>query len=526
MFIGIDIGTSATKCVLIDEAGEVLASASSGYAVEQPRAGWSQQRPGVWWQAACAAVRETLRVAAAGTAKGDAAEFGRAVRGIGLSGQMHGSCLLDAPSLEAARTESVDALRPALLWNDQRTSDECAEIEAAFGSRAAVVERVGNAPLTGFTLPKLMWVRKHEPRVWREVAGWCMPKDFVRLQMTGEMATDVGDAAGTLLLNVDERRWDGEFAERFGVERHTLPRLVESGSAAGELTAFAADALGLRAGVPVVAGSGDNQMGAIGAGVIEPGAVLATLGTSGVIYAHADRPKKDLAGESPGRVHTMCAADGTVDRCGGWAITGVTLSAAGSLAWFRDSCAPEATYEALLTEAESSPPGARGVVFLNSLTGERCPHPDPSARGAFVGLTSRHTRGDLVRALLEGVTFSMKQILDIVESTGVRIDRVRLGGGGNRSQLWRQMQADVYGRPVTSLTAEEGPAFGAALLAAVRGGAFPDLRTACARTLEEHETLEAGDAAGKYAEPLSLHQGLYERLAPTFGRLAAVDEAG
>ncbi|MBK7404022.1 MAG: xylulokinase [Phycisphaerales bacterium] len=514
--LGIDIGTSSTKAVLCDTAGAILATASSPHALLTPRPGWSEQEPEGWWRATVSAVRTVLEQSGL-----DAAS----ILGVGLSGQMHGSVLLGAEALQSGGL-NAPSLRPALLWNDQRTAPQCEWIERTVGGREALVRMVGNAALAGFTLPKLLWVREHEPEVWRRVASWCLPKDYVRLRLTGQLATDVGDAAGTLLLDVDRRRWSEEACATFGIDPSCLAPVLESCAPAGRISAWAHQETGLAEGTIVVCGSGDNQCGAVGAGVVEPGLVLAALGTSGVVYAHAEAPTRDLgaSGAPAGRVHTMCAADGTAGTSGHWCLAGCTLSAAGSLQWLHDALFPDTSYERLLAEAGASPPGAAGLIFLPYLTGERCPHPDPSARGAFVGLTSRHTRGHLVRAVVEGVTLTMRQILEIVANVDVRASRIRLGGGGAKTAFWRQLQADVYDAPVELPNTEEGPAFGAALMGGVGAGVWPGVAEACRETLgvTEHREPEAKLAAF-YAELLSQFGLAYPALREQFAALSRFD---
>ena len=514
--LGIDVGTSSTKAVVCDAHGTILATVSAPHQLLTPRPGWSEQEPESWWHATVHAVRGVL-----GTPGVSAAQ----IVGVGLSGQMHGSVLLPAESL-AGDASGAKALRPALLWNDQRTAAQCATIVAAAGGRDRLVNMVGNAALTGFTLPKLLWVREHEPETWSRVAGWCLPKDFVRLRLTGEFATDVGDAAGTLLFDVDRRSWSNPAHALFDLDPSLAAPVHESCAGAGRITAWAESQTGLRKGTPVVAGSGDNQCGAVGAGVVEPGLVLATLGTSGVIYAHSELPLKDAQGDAAkaGRVHTMCAGDGRAGTPGHWSLTGCMLSAAGSLAWLHDSLFPEVAYDTLLTEAEAVAPGAAGLVFLPHLTGERCPHPDPDARGAFVGLTARHGRGHMVRAVVEGVTLTMRQILDIFSEVGVEASRVRLGGGGSRGAFWRQLQADIYGTTVELPNTEEGPAFGAALMAGVGAGVWNDLVEACRETVRvsESRSPEPG-TAGLYESLLQQYCTLYPDLRAHFPGLAAFD---
>lgn len=518
LLLGIDIGTSSTKGVLTDEAGRLVAVRSANYPVSHPRPGWSEQDPQLWWSAAISVIRGLNEVAAS---RGDR------VAAVGLSGQMHGSVLLghDAAHRGAA---AGTPLRPALLWNDQRTAPQCAEIEAAAGGRLALIDEVGNAPLTGFTLPKLLWVRRYEPEVWTKTGLVLLPKDYVRFMLTDRAAIDVGDAAGTLLMHVESRQWSRRMLDAVGLNPAILPPIVESGAVAGHVSPAAAAATGLAEGTPVVAGSGDNMMGAVGAGVVRPGTVLATLGTSGVIYAHSDHPRKDVhSTEASGRVHTMCAANGNERRAGAWCITGCTLSAGGALAWARSVLAPGASYDDLLAEAATAPPGCEGLVFLPYLTGERCPHPDPQARGGWIGLTARHTRAHLLRAVVEGVTFTMAEILDIVRGIGVRTDSVRLGGGGARSAFWRQMQADVYGAPVSLPTTEEGPAYGAALLAGVGAGAWTSVEEACDVTIRLTEERQPDPAASqRYRPAMEAHRRLYADLKEHFAELSGLAESG
>lgn len=515
LLLGIDVGTSATKAVVCDAAGQVVAVASAEHPISRPRPGWSEQDPRDWWASSVRAARQAAE--AAGPER---------IAGIGLSGQMHGSVFL-GDDARGSGAEHAEPLRPALLWNDQRTAAQCETIERRAGGRAALVALVGNAALTGFTLPKLLWVREHDPETYRRTAAIVLPKDYVRLRLTGQLATDVGDAAGTLVFDVDQRAWSQRAITLFDLDPSLLPPALESGAVAGHLTPDAAAALGLRAGIPVVAGSGDNQAGAVGAGVVESGLVLATLGTSGVVYAHADRPRKDLADGVAGRVHTMCAADGTAARPGRWSVTGCMLSAGGSLQWVRDTLFPGVPYDTLMAEAGRVPPGSGGLVFLPYLTGERCPHPDPSARGGWIGLTSRHTRAHLVRAVVEGVTFGMAQVLDLIRGIGVTVDRARLGGGGARSPFWRQLQADVYGCPVALTNTEEGPAYGAALLAGVGAGLFASVEEACRTALRETEILEPRPAAAEqYREARAVYAALYGDLRERFAALGTVDAAG
>ncbi len=515
--LGIDLGTSSAKGLAIDGAGRVIASAAQSYPISHPRPGWSEQNPENWWTATVGVIREL----------GSRIPRGARVRALGLSGQMHGSVFLDRSAIDSGG-ERGTPIRPAILWNDQRTAAQCAEIERVAGGRRALVDLVGNSALTGFTLPKILWLREHEPAGYARIARVLLPKDYIRFRLSGRCASDVGDASGTLLLDVDGRAWSSEAITKSGLDPAWFPVLVESAAESATVSAWAAQETGLAVGTPIVGGSGDNQCGAVGAGVVAPGMVLATLGTSGVIYAHADRPRKDLPDLSGsmideskvGRLHTMCAATGDAQTRGAWCVTGVMLSAAGSLQWARDTLFPLESFESLATEAEIVPPGCEGLIFLPYLTGERCPHPDPEARGGWIGLTARHTRAHLVRAVIEGVTFAMGQILDLVRSTGVPVERVRLGGGGAKSALWRQMQADVYGVPVATTNSEEGPAFGAALLAGVGIGAWPSVAAACAATITETQTVSPSDHAHRYAEPRLVFGQLYSALRDANSALA------
>jgi xylulokinase len=508
--VGIDIGTSATKAVRCDVSGRVVASALAAYPSSRPRPGWSEQDPRDWWSAAASAVRQVIE-----------GVNPSAVAGVGLSGQMHGLVLL-SKRVVASGGHDGEPLRPAILWNDQRTGEQCRRIEEAVGGRARLVELVGNAALPGFTLPKLLWVREHEPDIARKAAALLLPKDYVRFRLTGEIRTDVGDASGLLLLDVDRRAWSRDALRTFDVDSALLPPLAESACVAGRVTEWAAAQTGLAVGTPVVAGSGDNQAGAIGAGVVRPGMVLLTLGTSGVVYAHADRPQKDLADPAAhGRVHTMCAADGDARGSGAWCVTGCMLSAAGSLQWCRDALFPDATFEQLMHEASTIQPGSGGLVFLPYLTGERCPYPDPLARGGWIGLTARHTRGHLVRAVLEGVAFSLCQIVDLFRAMGIDAATARIGGGGGRSPLWRQMLADLLRIPMATTATEDGPAFGAALLAGVGAGIWPSVVSACTGITERERHEPA--PPDPYVPVQRVYGRLYSDLRPSFVRLADAD---
>lgn len=455
--LGIDVGTGGTRAVLLDDAGKVVASASSEHAaISAPQIGWAEQDPRDWWRANCAAIKECLQLARISPDE---------VAGVGLTGQMHGMVLLDAAG---------EVLRPAIIWCDQRTEAQGRAITEKIGARR-LIELTANPALTNFTLTKIWWVRQHEPQIWSRVRTVLLPKDYARFRMTGARACDVADASGTLLFDVAHRRWSAPMAEASGIDPEILPQIFESPDVSGRISDEGARATGLRVGTPVVAGAGDQAAGAVGMGIVRPGAVSATIGTSGVVFAATAAPTMD----SQGRIHTFCHA-----VPGRWHVMGVTQSAGFSLSWFRDSfCAASdgnrVSYDQLTAEAAKTSPGADGLLWLPYLMGERTPHLDPDARGALVGLTAQHTRGHVVRAILEGVAFSLRDTLTIFRELKLPIESIRLGGGGARGALWRQIQADVYGMPVEILAAEEGAAYGAGLLAGVGVGVWPSVEKAC-----------------------------------------------
>ena len=451
-FLGIDVGTGGTRALVIDPAGRIVGSATSEHVpFATPRPGWAEQDPADWWRATGEAVRGALS---------DAGIDGAAIAAVGFSGQMHGSTLLD---------DTDQVVRPALLWCDQRTGAECDAITATVGA-ARLIELTLNPALTGFTLPKLLWVRRHEPALWARVRSVLLPKDYVRFRLTGDRATDVADASGTLLFDVANRRWSAEVAGALDIDLALLPRAFESPDVTGTVNAAGAAATGLRAGTPVVAGGGDQAAGAVGMGIVEAGLVSATIGTSGVVFAATSKPALD----PKGRVHTFCHA-----VPGMWHVMGVTQGAGLSLRWLRDMMGGGLTYDQLCEAATGVPPGCDGARWTPYLMGERTPHLDPGARAALAGLTASHTRGHLVRAVLEGVTFSLQDSFAIFAEMGVPVSGVRLGGGGAKSPLWRQIQADVYGHTAEIVEAEEGAAYGAAILAGVGAGAWPSVDGAC-----------------------------------------------
>lgn len=459
--LGIDVGTSGTRAVAVDEKGNVVASATAEHAAfASLRTGWAEQDPRDWWRATIEAVRRVL------AQPGTSAEE---IAGVGFSGQMHGATLLD---------DAGEVLRPALIWCDQRTAEQCRAITERVGADR-LIELTSNPALTGFTLPKLLWVRDEEPDVWARVRSVLLPKDYVRLRLTGERATDVADASGTLMFDVVNRRWSEAILEIFEIAGAYLPAVFESPEITGQVSVAGAAVTGLRAGTPVVAGAGDQAAGAVGMGIVRAGTVSATIGTSGVVFAVTDRPSLD----PHGRVHTFCHA-----IPGRWHVMGVTQAAGLSLRWFRDQFGAGAgdsrdSYERLTEEAASAPAGAEGALWAPYLMGERTPHLDPTARGALVGLTASHTRAHIVRAILEGVAFSLRDTFEIFKEMNVPVETIRLGGGGARSSLWRQIQADVYGHEVEIVEAEEGAAYGAALLAGVGGGIWSSVDVACSAVI-------------------------------------------
>jgi xylulokinase len=444
--VGVDVGTTGVKAVAVSPDGDVRATAEEEYPLATPQPGWAEQEPEDWWRAGERAL-----------ARLDADD----VAGIGLSGQMHGLVALDAD-------ERV--LRPAILWNDQRTAAQCAEIEERIGLER-LIRLTGNRALTGFTAPKLLWVREHEPKVYERIAHVLLPKDYVRLRLTGERAIDVADASGTLLFDVAARRWSDEVVSALEVPSEWLPRPLES----PEVSARARD------GVPVAAGAGDQAAGALGVGVARPGPVSVVVGTSGVVFAALP----EFAADPEARVHAFCHA-----VPGGWHAMGVMLSAAGSLRWFRDAFAAGEPFDRLTAEADAWPPGAEGLVFLPYLAGERTPHADPDARGAFVGLSLRHDRGALVRAVLEGVAYGLRDSLELLRALGVEPQVGRASGGGARSRLWLRILASVLGIPLERTAVEEGAAYGAALLGGVAGGVFGSVEEAIDRCVRARDAVD------------------------------------
>jgi xylulokinase len=492
--LGIDVGTGGTRAVLIDSCGRVMGSATAEHApMSSPRIGWAEQSPEDWWRAACQAIQECLAASATPSSE---------VSGIGLTGQMHGLVLLDARDR---------VVRPAILWCDQRTEQECGEITQQVGA-ARLIELTANPALTGFTLPKIWWVRRHEPEKWARVRSLMLPKDYIRFCLTGARAIDVADASGTLMFDVVHRRWSQPMLEISKIDESCLPRLFESQEISGHINEEGAKQSGLQPGIPVVAGAGDQAAGAVGMGIVKPGAVSATIGTSGVVFAATAAPLL----EPRGRIHTFCHA--IPDR---WHVMGVTQSAGLSLRWFRDQFGAGGEdgrdrYDQLTEEAAKTPPGSDGLLWAPYLMGERTPHLDPNARGALVGITAQHTRAHVIRAILEGVAFSLRDSLTLFHEIGVPIESIRLGGGGARSPLWQQIQADIFGMPVELIEADEGAAYGAAILAGVGTGQWPSTEAACETVVHVAKRVEPNP---KTAAKMNVQYAEYRKLYPALRQI-------
>ena len=489
--LGLDISTTGAKALLIDESGGVVASHTTPQPISSPKPLWSEQNPSDWWEGMVASIRAVL-------AEVPDAE----IAAIGLTGQMHGLVCLD---------QYGNVLRPAMLWNDQRTGAECDWITQTVGEKR-LIQLTGNRALTGFTAPKIIWVRNHEPEVYQKIRHILLPKDYIRFKLTGDYHTDLAGAAGTLLLDVANRRWSDEVLAALDIPSAWMPKTHEGTEITGQVNESAANETGLATGIPVVGGGGDQAAQATGVGAVTPGVVALTVGTSGVVFA----PLGSYAYEPEGRLHAFCHA-----APGQWHFMGVMLSAAGSLQWYRDTLAPDLDFDALINAAADIPPGAEGLQFLPYLSGERTPHPDPLARGAFIGLTTRHTRAHMTRAVLEGITFGLRDSFELIRASeaGKAIDQIRVSGGGAKSPLWRQIMADVLGNPLVTVEALEGAAYGAALLAGVGAGIWPDVAAATAMIQVGDETYP-GPNQSAYEVIYATYRSLYPTLKATFVRLA------
>jgi len=487
--LGIDVGTGGTRALIIDQTGRLVSSATEEHEpFASPQIGWAEQKPDDWWRAAGVAVRKAL---------GNANLSGEQIACVGFSGQMHGAVMLD---------ETDVVVRPALIWCDVRTEKQCNDFTAKVGAER-LIQLTCNPALPNFTLTKFLWVRENEPKNWRRVRSVMLPKDYVRFRLTGDRAIDMADASGTLMLDVTNRRWSKEILQAAEIDESLLPKLYESPDVCGKVSALGAKATGLKEGTPVVAGAGDQAAGATGMGIVTPGAVSATIGTSGVVFAATDRPALD----AKGRLHTFCHA-----VPGRWHVMGVTQAAGLSLRWFRDRFGAGSDdgrdpYERLTSEAMKVPVGSDGLLWAPYLMGERTPHLDPNARGALVGLTASHTRGHMVRSILEGVAFSLKDSFTLFAEMEVPVNRIRLGGGGARSPLWRQIQADVYGHEVEIVEAEEGAAYGAAILAGVGAKMWNSVDAACNDIVRVAQRVSPQGVAVKQ---LNASYAAYQRIYP------------
>lgn len=505
--IGIDIGTSGTKTVLFDEMGNTVASSLMEYPMYQPRSGWAEQDPEDWWNAVCVTLRQVLTESGIDPS---------GVKGIGLSGQMHGAVLLDKDN---------KVIRKSIIWCDQRSFRECEQITSLIG-KERLVEITANPALTGFTAAKVMWVKNNEPEIFEKTKKILLPKDYIRFKLTGEFATEVSDASGMQFLDVPRRKWSDEILNKLGIDRSMLADVYESPVVTGVVSKEASDVTGLKVGTPVAGGAGDQAAGAIGNGIVEPGVISSTIGTSGVVFAFSEKVSID----PKGRVHTFCHA-----VPGAWHIMGVTQAAGLSLKWFRDNfCIEEKRTAELMgidpyvlmdKEAEKAGPGSGGIIYLPYLMGERTPHLDPDARGVFFGLTAKNGKGDMIRAILEGVVFSLKDCLEIIKEMGVEVKDVRASGGGGKSPLWRQLQADIYETPITTINTSEGPALGVAILAGVGTGVYTNVQQACAAIIKESTRQQPNnDLFCKYRACYKLFRNLYSSLKDDYKTLASIME--
>ncbi len=504
-YIGVDIGTSGTKTVLFDKTGNVIASALQEYPLYQPQNGYAEQRPEDWLEATVSTIAQVMAKSSVEAAQ---------VKGVGLSGQMHGLVMLD---------EQDTVIRPAIIWCDQRTAKECEEITQKVGAER-LIQITANPALTGFTASKILWVRNHEPENFARCTKILLPKDYVRYMLTGAFATEVSDASGMQLLDVPNRCWSDEVLEKLEIPKSMLAKVYESPDITGYITAAMAARTGLAEGTPVVGGAGDNAAAAVGTGVVENGKAFTTIGTSGVVFAHSD----EIAIDPKGRVHTFCCA-----VPGAWHVMGVTQAAGLSLKWFRDNfCAAEKETAAAMgkdpyflmdQEAEQVPIGAGKLLYLPYLMGERTPHLDPQVRGAFVGLSAVHGKKEMLRAVMEGVAFSLNDCKNIIQEMGIPVDDMMACGGGGTSPLWRQMLADLYRCPVKTVASKEGPALGVAILAMVGTGAYPSVAEACRAIIRTDKTQQPiPENSDRYAPFYDLYTKLYPAMKDSFKELQEI----
>ena len=492
-FLGIDTSTTGSKALIMDERGEVLAVASSPHTLQTPKPLWSEQDPREWWQAVAASIRLALEKAGLG---------GEGIAAVGLTGQMHGLVLLD---------ETGNVLRPAILWNDQRTQSQCDEIHTRIG-KERFIQITGNVALTGFTAPKILWVKQNEPECYARAKHVLLPKDYIRFRLTGEYGMDKADGAGTVLFDLKSRDWSEEVLSTLEIPRDWMPKTFEGPEFTGTISDEAASLTGLKAGTPVAAGGGDQAAQAVGVGAVEPGIVGLTVGTSGVVFATT--PSALI--EPEGRLHAFCHA-----VPGLWHFMGVMLSAAGSLQWYRDTLVPTTSFDDLLKEAETIPAGSEGLQFLPYLSGERTPHPDPLARGAFIGFTLRHNRAHMTRAVLEGVAFGLKDSFTLIQNAGLgAITQVRASGGGTKGALWRQILASALEAELVTVNTTEGAAYGAAILAGVGARAWTDVPSACKASIKiTGSTQPEPSQMESYRKVYPLYQELYPALKSSFSRM-------
>lgn len=503
--IGVDLGTSGTKTVLFSSDGQPIASKTIEYPLYQPQNGWAEQAPEDWWHAACGSMKEVI--AKSGINPKD-------IKGIGISGQMHGLVMLD---------KAGNVLRRSIIWCDQRTAAECDEITNKVGA-SRLIELTANPALTGFTASKILWVRNNEPEIYEKCAHILLPKDYVRYMLTGEFATEVSDASGMQLLDVPNRCWSDEVLSKLGIDKSFLAKVYESPEITGKVTAQAAELCGVPAGTPVVGGAGDNAAAAVGTGTVQDGIAFTTLGTSGVVFAHTDK----LSIDPKGRVHTFCCA-----VPGAWHVMGVTQAAGLSLKWFRDNfCSDEMVaakgldkdpYYLMDKQAERIPIGAERLLYLPYLMGERTPHLDPNCRGAFIGLSAMHTRQHMLRAVMEGVVYSQRDSVEVLRGMGVKINDMLACGGGGTSPLWRQMLADVYGCPVKTVVSKEGPALGVAILASVGTGIYKSVQEACKEVIKTNPAQNPiAENSKEYEKFYKMYTELYPALKESYAKLAAL----
>lgn len=504
--LGIDIGTSGTKTVLFDLSGRVISSASAQYPMYQPQNGWAEQKPEDWWNAVCVSVRSVLKKSEV---------LPKDIKGIGLSGQMHGLVMLDKDNR---------VIRPSIIWCDNRTAEECKEITQKVGAKR-LIEITANPALTGFTASKIMWVKKHEPQNYAMCRHILLPKDYIRFMLTGEYATEVSDASGMQLLDVPKRKWSGEVLNALEIDEALLGRVYESVEITGRISEAAGKATGLWPGTPVVGGAGDNAAAAVGTGVVKDGKAFTTIGSSGVLFTHTSR----LAIDPKGRVHTFCCA-----VPGAWHVMGVTQAAGLSLKWFRDNFCQDYVakaaengvdpYKLMDADAENVPIGCNRLIYLPYLMGERTPHLDPNCRGVFFGLSAVHTRKDMIRAIMEGVSYSLKDCYSILEEMGAKPNEMMVCGGGANSRLWRQMLSDIYPCEVKTTASKEGPAFGVAILAGVGTGLYKSVEDACDKLIKAdalHKPIP--ENAVKYRRIYSIYKSLYGKLKEQYAELNNVE---